>query len=164
MGSPKYWLAMPIVAPAMQITTETWNHLRHPSSEFMSLLKITVCICMNVITLFIQGTVALGSLRSFKNIVFTVGHIWSNPSLICHIITTNKLSILILDAKLTWYMRNQNIWILFSWQTWSSDMIWSRLDAKYLVVELEGPVVDVDLLKLEVVNEVLEHVRHPAKL
>ena len=90
MGSPKYWLAMPIVAPAMQITTETWNHLRHPSSEFMSLLKITVCICMNVITLFIQGTVALGSLRSFKNTVFTVGHIWSNPSLICHIITTNK--------------------------------------------------------------------------
>ena len=39
--------------------------------------------------------------------------------------------------------------------------IWSHVDAKYLVVELEGPVVDVDFLKLEVVNEVLEHVRHP---
>ena len=39
--------------------------------------------------------------------------------------------------------------------------IWSHIDTKYLVVELEGPVVDVDFLKLEVVNEVLEHVRHP---
>ena len=39
--------------------------------------------------------------------------------------------------------------------------IWSHVDADYLVVELEGPVVDVDFLKLEVVNEVLEHVRHP---
>ena len=35
------------------------------------------------------------------------------------------------------------------------------MEANYLVVELEGPVVDVDLLKLEVVDEVLEHVRHP---
>ena len=40
----------------------------------------------------------------------------------------------------------------------------SYLEANYLVVELEGPVVDVDLLKLEVVDEVLEHVRHPAKM
>ena len=31
----------------------------------------------------------------------------------------------------------------------------------YLVIELEGPVVDVDVLKLEVVDEVLQHVRHP---
>ena len=38
------------------------------------------------------------------------------------------------------------------------------MEATYLVVELEGPVVNVDLLKLEVVDEVLEHVRHPAKL
>ena len=69
--------------------------------------------------------------RSFKNIVFTVGHISSNPSLICHIITTNKLSILILDAKLTWYIRNQNISILSSWQTWSSDLITSGCKIPY---------------------------------
>ena len=31
----------------------------------------------------------------------------------------------------------------------------------YFIVELEGPVVDVDVLKLEVVDEVLQHVRHP---
>ena len=34
-------------------------------------------------------------------------------------------------------------------------------DGAALVEELEGPVVDVDFLKLEVVDEVLEHVRHP---
>ena len=40
MGSPKYWLAMPIVAPAMHITTETWKYLRHPWAEFNFPLKV----------------------------------------------------------------------------------------------------------------------------
>ena len=38
------------------------------------------------------------------------------------------------------------------------------MEGNYLVVEFEGPVVNVDLLKLEVVDEVLEHVRHPGKM
>ena len=64
-----------------------------------------------------------------------------------------------IDWQALGIFKTKSIPILFSH---SSDR--SYLEANYLVVELEGPVVDVDLLKLEVVDEVFEHVRHPAKM
>ena len=95
MGSPKYWLAMPIVAPAMHITTETWNYLRHPRAEFNFPLRVSFFVSNAI-----KSVVYSGHRRPWghcvfiqKNFVFQVWHIWqlsdrcwcwSSFALICH--------------------------------------------------------------------------------
>ena len=164
MGSPKYWLAIPIVAPAMQITTETWNSFCQICHLLLGCAKF---IWEQYKLLFIQNTVALGStvIRS-KTLFFWHGtldtfHRYWNTDL------TRTINMTIFRQRCDFdrlasfvHLKNKKYPQPIFWH--SSDR--SYLEANYLVVELEGPVVDVDLLKLEVVDEVLEHVRHPAKL
>ena len=163
MGSPKYWLAIPIVAPAMHITTETWNYLRHPWSEFYFPLKVSFFCqqCYKICCLF-RTLPPLGPLcvhsekpcfQSLTHLTYLT-HIDASHSLIDLSLWSDRDSFCDHNSNAQTDNEIKTNGILLTLDhIWKQDM--------YLVIELEGPVVDVDVLKLEVVDEVLQHVRHP---